>query len=499
MVQSAKKLLSVLLVATCVTPASAFSLLGPFDTWMTTEVGYALAGDGGGTMNLGEEYRLNTSTIVYGYDPSFLNYFGQTGVDAIEEAIKILNDLPAFSTMSDDLSEFPLDTRRYNFRALALGVRDIKSWALAYTLEVLGLNPPERYVWTLRAHANINNVDFFSTVRRSFDPQTLQPTPFVNGTLYTYTIVEGPPGQWEAVDLVVDPLAPSVSSVAGLIRGGGAFDARGVLEATSPGLFYTGLTRDDVGGLRYLYKSSNLNVENAVLGASSGFGAGGATLGGGSTGGNTSGAWAPVGGPVTGGTGTGTGTGAGTGAPAVPAVTNNFVDVALRPGPDKLRFIRAQFDSVLGQFTTNSISFTDTFLTNGVSRQQTLQRTLNGPDLIFGAGDLTTAQHVPIAIRRIYGFDNNSDVNTLTTGITVGPGTINPGVQVLFTKVGFTYLNREETGENAASSPGFVWGKFDGSTNAPVLFPAALSIEQVESAVSVQQGSGGASPWRLPQ
>src|SRR5439155_20376259 len=33
------------------------------------------------------------------------------------------------------------------------------------------------------------------------------------------------------------------------------------------GMFHTGLTRDDVGGLRYLYRTNNMNVEVAAPGA----------------------------------------------------------------------------------------------------------------------------------------------------------------------------------------------------------------------------------------
>jgi hypothetical protein len=58
--------------------ASGFSLLGPFDTWQTTAIGYNSPGtfafaDIGGPMNRGEEYRWNERTITYGFDKSFVD------------------------------------------------------------------------------------------------------------------------------------------------------------------------------------------------------------------------------------------------------------------------------------------------------------------------------------------------------------------------------------------------------------------------------------------
>ena len=34
--------------------------------------------------------------------------------------------------------------------------------------------------------------------------------------------------------------------------------------ATSPGYFFNGLTRDDVGGLRYLLSTNNVNLESLL-------------------------------------------------------------------------------------------------------------------------------------------------------------------------------------------------------------------------------------------
>lgn len=54
-------------------------------------------GNIGGPMALGEEYRWNMPIITYGFDKSFLDYFGRPGVDAVEAAIQVINDLPPAS------------------------------------------------------------------------------------------------------------------------------------------------------------------------------------------------------------------------------------------------------------------------------------------------------------------------------------------------------------------------------------------------------------------
>src|ERR1041385_7825442 len=158
MLRHIEKVFLALTVAGAVHSAQAFSLLGPYSAWQIPAIGYNSFGfDIGGPMNLGEEYRWNIGTVTYGFDESFLNYFGQQGVDAINKAFAILNKLPAFSSMSSNLAEFPTDTRRVNYKASALGLIDLKSAALGLMMEELGLASPDRYTWTLRDRRVIAN------------------------------------------------------------------------------------------------------------------------------------------------------------------------------------------------------------------------------------------------------------------------------------------------------------------------------------------------------
>src|SRR5690348_6817363 len=109
--------------------AHAFSLLGPYGinandgtVWQVLRIGYNEPGDIGGPMNAaaGEEYRWNTPSVFYAYDAPFLNFFGTRGVQEVEKAVRILNDLPPASQLNVD--DYPMTAERVNFRAAALGL-----------------------------------------------------------------------------------------------------------------------------------------------------------------------------------------------------------------------------------------------------------------------------------------------------------------------------------------------------------------------------------------
>lgn len=447
--------------------------MGEIAPWQELEIGYQLGADIGGPMNLGEEYRWNLNNITYGFDPSFLDYFGQDGVDVVEEVVQELNELPAMNQLSPDLSEFPLDTRRFNHRASALGIFDIKSWSLAIVLEELGLTSPERFVWTLRSRVVINDIPIYAVYRRNFDPVTWEPSSFVNGSLYTYQVLQTfvDPDVWEAVPLNVDPFAPSITSVVSLSAiDEGTVDFRGLNTLFSPGLYYDGLTRDDVGGLRYIYRRNNFNVENIPpgVGISTNFVSGGGDP------------WGQVGG----------GPGAG------PGVTN-FVDIALRPGVNKLQLERVFYNSQLGEFIPSTNRYTDTFVTNGVVREQRVQRVVTQPDILFGAADLgVSANGIPFIYSRSISFQNNDAINGNTA--LDGPGQVIPQVQITFAKIAHHFINIPEGGE-AQGVRGFVWGHYDSSTNAPIIFPKGSSIKELEAQVlGSRTGGGGSTPWEVP-
>src|SRR5256712_7661785 len=106
----------------------------------------------------------------------------------------ILNGLTNVSSYSADLSEVPQEALRINFRAQALGLFDLKSAALHVLVEQLGLADPVRYTWCLRARILPTGLMcpeyVYTVIKRNFDPVTLEPSSYVNGTLYTYRIIE---------------------------------------------------------------------------------------------------------------------------------------------------------------------------------------------------------------------------------------------------------------------------------------------------------------------
>src|SRR6266446_3010274 len=222
------KLVVLLLVLGAVPIGLAFSLLGPFKAYQVQGLGYNLPGDIGGPMTLGEGYRWNLPTITCACDQSFIDYFGSNGIAAVDAAVKILNDLPPFSQITNDSSSLyinglrvPTDNAHVKYEAQALGLADLKSTALILLLEELGLAEPERWVWALRGRATVtvNGVTFtnYSTIKLNYDPITRQSSSYVNGALYTYTI-EDPIGRLmyaDAIELSADPLAFPFSSVAG--------------------------------------------------------------------------------------------------------------------------------------------------------------------------------------------------------------------------------------------------------------------------------------------
>jgi hypothetical protein len=365
--------------------------------------------------------------------------------------------------MSSNLDEFPTDTLRVNSTAETLGLVDLKSITLGMMVAEMGLTSPERYTWTLRNR--IDTPRTYTVVKRNFDPVTLIPSSFVNGSLYTFEPEEFQnPTFADAVEIQVDPLQLPYTSVA---------DAYGGLFGNYilfPGSYYTGLTRDDVGGLRYLYRPTNYQIENLVPG---------------STAATSGSVWDPA-------AGSGTNT----------TTTNNVVSAALRPGVDKITFKPAKYDSYLGAFIVFTNTYTDTYVSNSTVKTQSVQRVLLQPDILLTAEDLGIGVGgVPLLaqITDSSGWVNNDALNGQAT--LDGPGVIQPGIVLRYSKVGPYYIN---------SAPAFldlfqpiggtVWGSFDGTTNAPVIFPNGYSIYDLEQQVLFGGGSGSGTggAWVVP-
>jgi hypothetical protein len=216
--------------------------------------------------NIGEGYRLSIPIVYYAYDPAFVSYFGSNGIAAVDSAVGILNNFfsTKMSAYSADLTEIPESEMRVNYTANGLSLFDLKSAALETLMPRLGLADPERFMFciqdrTLEAGAQCPFYTF-TVLQRNFDPVTLEPSKYVNGNLFTYNWIQYCPpsifGEWSSTSpVLIDPLDTYESAVASP-------------KLTFPhvayyGWFHTGLTRDDVGALRYLYSTNNIQVEAA--------------------------------------------------------------------------------------------------------------------------------------------------------------------------------------------------------------------------------------------
>jgi len=458
------------------TGALAFSLLGPFKPWQVTAIGYNLPGDIGGPMTPTEGFRWNVPTVVFAFDQSWSAYYGQEGIEAVEDAVAILNDIPPASEITDDGTSLyirgqavPTDTKRVNFQAQALGLLDVKSHALSLLIEEMGLAEPERYVFTLRGRntETIGGQTFtnYTIVKLNFDPITLQPSSFVNDVLYTYSIFDPilPQNYADSIETPVDPLAFAYSSVAG-----------GYLNL-SFGEYYTGLTRDDVGALRFLYNRNNFAVENTIAGVGRSTSAGVASS-----------PWVPFTtfSNIFGGTNIT--------IPVIPGITNtpgqglgtnatNFVVTALRQGVERVQFVRGNFDSLIGQlFIATTNVFTDRFVSNGIPITQPLQRAVAAPDILFTSEDLGLVQNlVPVLTDRsgTATWEDNNALNGVANANSTGPGVITPTVTISFSNQLPFFGNQSPFLDELGSLFGSgVWARFDGTTNPPVIFPRFLSL-----------------------
>jgi hypothetical protein len=406
---------AVFLIASTV-ESGAFALLGPVQPWMQTTNGVISIGDIGGPMCIINEYRWNVPVVTYGFDQSFLDFFGSNGVAAVKSALQILNDLPPASQIV--LTNYPFNSQQINFTAQSQNLYDLKSETLSLLLEQMGLAQPTRYIFVLKQWNSVFISDPSESqwpdgtipnyiVQRNFDPQTFDASQSVNDTLYSGFVIHG--SQNNVVPFPVDPNAINIAV------------ADFNLNA---GEFYTGLTCDDVGGLAYLFSTNNVNYENLLPSV---FGIG--------------------------------------------VNSNSFVNEAWRPGVDKISFIPQPVDSQSGAFLPTTNYFTDGYITNGILQEQQMARVISQPDFIFSAGDVTSSVPAVLFFTRTgtTNWLNNAMANGNTNG--AGPGVIQPQVQIVFNKLGRQFASVGSISDEQVSDQSQFWASFDNSINAPIVYP----------------------------
>jgi len=415
--------------------ANAFSLLGPYESWMqqTNDFRFPVSyyyspsygsfsypGDIGGPLSISNGYRWNVPIVTYGFDPSFTNFFGSNGIATVEAAIQMLNDLPGASSIV--VTNYPDDSVVVNDQAQDQSLLDLRSVTLSLLVEQLGLASPYLSIFVLQNWLlDGENLTDVTVLNRSFDSITLSPSSEINGIDYTWDVWSGISNNVNisiAVPYPVDeapypvPYIPTVAD-----------------KLIDTGEIFSGFTFDDAGGLRYLYSSNNINFETLLPGV----------------------------------------TGAGTNS-------NAWVNGAWRPGVEKVTFVRHPYNSVTGQFIPTNIQYLDTYLTNGNTAHQQLQRAVSQPDFLFLVGDPAKDYSAVLPYTRTgtSNWINNASLNG--NGFGPGPGVIQPPIQIAFAKLGaVSYLYGTNLLPEYFFGGSNSWASFDQSTNPPILFPSPQS------------------------
>jgi hypothetical protein len=404
-----------------------------------------------------------------------LQYYGAKGEKAVDEAIAVFNALPPASSIN--LSRYVTQgNQQINYSAQAMGLLDLKSTTMGALMEHMGLIG-ETHVWDLRLRATVAGVTIpcyfeYVVINRNFDPLGYDPTPYVNGTLYTYQIVDGCPVGTQVGDAFEQPADTSQSST--------TFTAVATKEAILAGGYFLNLTRDDVGGIRYLYRKDHYEVE--ALDPEAAAGGIGAASGSGwqivSTVSNLS-TTTPV-------------TGTGTVATNLPGIYG---------GVEKITYVKVHYQSLFGSNMIPVVyNYTMPYVTNGLLAQVAVTRTVTQPDIVFSAGDLISNTTPPsfnvYALGPIGPYVVDGTVQTSAGGNVVS-SVFTPRYQITFNSAGPLNLGEgsvEQGGsfldQNSSLHPIFWWGSFDGSTNAPLVFPTNTSISELESQILSGPSSG---------
>ena len=460
-----------------VLPTRAFTLLGPMAGWQAPDLGYNIpdsAPEYGGPRLRGDEYRLSTPIVTYGIDGSFMEFFGVDGARAVDEAFALFNSLTNVSAFSENLEEFPLKADGVNPTASALGMIDLKTQILSQIMATLGLTSPERWCWSIRGR-NGDPIRY-SVANFNYDPISGRPSRYVNGTMYSYIVrdifnSDGARIFSDAREIPVDSANPNISLASTVsINSFLTSDVRVARSINPNGRYFTGLTRDDAGGLRYLYHPANRNYEAAPAGSIRG-----------SFSTSVGGSFASLESPWT---IAGSGGVVGTAAIGTTTASNvlQLVNLGVRAGVDRVRFVKVNLDPVLRQNPRQEVvTYPEMVNSNGIVIRQVVSRLIARPEILISARDLGVIDnYAPVAFEF-------SPVTFQNTGATLdaaaeGPGNIEPLSSYTFSKLGVYSLQFGNTDEKDGQ-PGNIWGSFDGSTKPPILYPIGSKLSDLEAAL----------------
>ena len=572
-----------------------FVMIGPMGAAEVAAAGtdFNITDDLGGPKELKQFFRWNNPYLTYTFDSSFVRYFGLEGMDAVHDAFRVVNDffIPADGSYDGVSSmDFARDgflsnynTTWVNTTAQNAQIIDIKSLTLGMLVNHLGVGNPHRYAFTVRGMStnNTGTQVSFNVRLKNYDPLTWQPTDVINGVQYSYRLIHDSPPQAggaltaptfvDMEEFTTDTSGNAWTSVAGIVD---AFYGNTAIYWTdSPtafnfGVYYEGrnamggqyqprhaLTYDDVGALKYMYRTNNFVYEDLDLSINlvepPQF----------LSGANAQNFLQPS---MPQGRGVFPRRFGGATQPIQPAFMNNhpmrgvpfigqpgaagsMVGLALRGGIDRMQFYYQPLDSLLGTlFTATNFIWTDTFITTngnnvggnnittpGASTwigphslkyfSQKVGRTVTAPDIIFACDDLGQAPDgVPVAWNRTdntVGWTDNgavANVGLIALSTTnVGPGNINVGANGIiytFSNLGntattgnFEVLWTGEASVVGNQNPSFsLWGHIKGPGPQDVIsFPRDATVWRLENeiapkvsvpTISMISDNGGATP-----
>tara|TARA_B100001123_G_scaffold444213_1_gene592363 strand:- start:2119 stop:8322 length:6204 start_codon:yes stop_codon:yes gene_type:complete len=257
--------------------------------------------DLGTPKQLDEFYRWTTPHLTYGFDQSFVEYFGTDGIAAVTDAMDVLNDF--FSPRDGSYNGVSaLNLARHGFAgnyntawlngtAYNQNLIDVKSLTLGIMVNYLGLGNPYRHAFTATNAIQPTAASglAFSIALKNYDPVSLEQSDMINGVQFSYRLIhDQPPGviadtntmtsmTLDMEEFTADTSGNSFSAVSATVD---AFYGSTALVWTDPpsifgfGVFYDGLnamggmykprhalTYDDAGGLKYLYSTNTIAME----------------------------------------------------------------------------------------------------------------------------------------------------------------------------------------------------------------------------------------------
>jgi hypothetical protein len=296
----------------------------------------------------------------------------------------------------------------------------------------------------------------YTVINRNYDPVTYNPSYYVNGRQYYYQIWDGCPigiNVGDAIEFPTDSTAMGFTAVA-------------TPEGLELGGYYLGLTRDDMGGLQFLYKKNNYAFQSLDSNTvASPFVS----------------SWEAV------------------------NTTNSITGISnfsgLLGGAEKITFVKVAYDSLLGtNFAPIIYNYTMPYVTNYQLSKLQVTRTVTAPDILFTAADLINSEALfnYLTLTRSASFIASPYVSP---GGGVVPSTISASMLVVLDNVGPVFFNINPGFLVAPVGsyleyPIFNWGSFDGSTNPPILYPNGSSLAELEQQVLSGEGlSVPVYPW----